>query len=464
MDWKKVFIICNDALCGFTLITVSVIGLYLIYLNWNATFIIKRERVLHLQFLLSLFLTEMSILLGSVSATFFGYDSRIFIISRMIVMVGFTLIIFNIFTIRWLLYFNNNWTLATMKSKWEYIIIGNHKEKHQTNWFIRNKHKYGQYRKIRKYIIVVCGVYCIWTCISYYLDYKKIISAWLYSIIFLSLKCVVSLLLATLVYKTPKYMDEFYIAKESRWHLILIALLLGCHTSWVILQTIIPKEHEKLLLSIFAAIDNYIWNSIFMVSTFVIVYKNRITKSSNIDSNDISLEDMLQNEDRMQLFINHLYKEYNIELITSYIEINYLLNRFIALNDALNMGNKYIETFYHELSSVIIKKDQNVSENYSDSDRSTNNNKSALKMHANIIYTKYIKNGSEFEINISGPLKNRFDSIINNNEFDINNNSNYIELFDTFYAIKKEMHKMMSSSFDRFKTTDDYRKMYHITK
>ena len=115
---QEVFIICNLGLCGFTTIIVTLIGLYQIYFHWNSTFIIKRERVLHLQFLMNIFLLEVSVLFGSIVQEICGrnYDSILYFILRMLLNVAFWSIYYNMFISRWLLFYNNNWILATMKS------------------------------------------------------------------------------------------------------------------------------------------------------------------------------------------------------------------------------------------------------------------------------------------------------------------------------------------------------------
>ena len=459
MENHEVFILCNDVLCGLTIIIVTIIGFYQIYLHWNATFIIKRHRVLHVQFLISVFLIEISTLISTISASFYGRTSNVYIVSRIFIQITFWSVICNDFMIRWLLYFNNNWTLATMKSKWEYIIIGNHIDNHETNWFIRNKNKYGQYNKIRKYNTGVIGVLCVVTCSIYVLEHLKMLPFGIYSIIVVPMATILCIIFGILICKTPKYMDIFYIIFESRMHLAISFMVFCIYIFFLFLWKRLSDEHDAVLSSIASVGLIYTWNGIFIVSTMIIVRKNTNANLSNIDSNDITLEYLLQNQDRMQLFMDHLYKEYNIELITSYIEVNYLLNKFIQLNDQINIENKQIENFYHELSSVMVRKDeyvntQNIDANITERD--------TLKIHCGIIYTKYIHEYSEFQINIPGHIKSKFDDIMNNNEFNINNNSNYIELFDIFYDIKKEMRKMLKFSFERFKKSDNFHQIQDI--
>ena len=464
MKHQNVFVACNVGLCGIISVVVTILGFYKIYLHWNSSFIIKRERVLHVQFLFCIFFMQISTLYTIICAQFYGRDSLIYIIGKMAVMVGYWLILCNILVIRWLLYYNINWILATMKSKWEYIIIGNHRDNHKINWFIRNKGKYGQYNRIRIYIKVITGIMCILTCVVYGLEKATIIPGKTYLISVAPGGSIMIILLGVIIYKTPKYIDQFYIKQESQLHLLFGLVLFSVYVCHIFVRINVPNEYNVMGSSISTSIMVYIWNGIFIVSSFVIVYKNDINKLSNIDSIDICLEYTLRNQHTMELFIEHLYKEYNIELITSYIEVNYLLKEFIQLNDIINTfkEHKYIEIFYDELSDVIVRKSEYINSKYQEINRKDKN--SILKVHCGIIYTKYIYEYSEFQINISGPLKCKFERIIIDNEFDLNNNTNYMELFNILYDIKKEMHKMLGFSFERFKKNDHFIKIKDVLK
>jgi len=460
MDGIPFWVIIIDVF-GITIsLMINILGFRQIYLNWNSAFIIKRERALHIQFLFCVVLIEIGLKSMHLVAVYNPALGIFGFVAWLLTTFMFWYFIFEIFIMRWLIYYNNNWTLAVMKSKWEYIVIGNHRDNHETNWFIKNKAQYGQYNKIKVRVIIFAVIFCIGITSLVVLRQFMFISLVLFTSVSIPISAFPFVIMAIIVFKTPKFMDEFYIRQESKLHLIMIVIYYVIVFIWGLVDQHSGAEYTNFISITTNTLLIGIFNAIFFISTLLITYKNNKINELSVYGNEISLESVLKNEYGLELFINHLYKEYNIELITSYIEVNYLLDKFIKLNGSINIENKYVETFYDAISDVIVKKDEYLYTK--DEDIDTKDDLSILMIHCGIIYTKYINEYSEFTINIPYDIKNTADNMIQNNELNIQNNEDYFKLFDLFYDIKQEMRKMLAFSFKRFKNNNDFAKINEI--
>ena len=89
--------------------------------------------------------------------------------------------------------------------------------------------------------------------------------------------------------------------------------------------------------------------------------------------------------------------------------------------------------------------------------------KKKLKMCATSLYLKYIGIGSEFEINISWNMREKYINLFQQTN-DKNNNKlldkydfdDYIDLYD---ECCNDMFKLMKDSFDRFTKKNEYKKL-----
>jgi len=204
-------------------------------------------------------------------------------------------------------------------------------------------------------------------------------------------------------------------------------------------------------------LQSILWNGMFVSGTLWIVYKNESDQTAELNHKYVTtLEDALRNKFSMQLFVDHLSREYNIELITCYIEVNYFLSKILESNKSINTDGKSIEFFYDELSEALTKKDENILH------KANNKQANITQLHANILYHKYLERCSEYEINISGDLTQKVENIMSSNSSNINININDAELFEIFYDIRKEMHKMLYFSFERYKQSPNFNKIQDV--
>ncbi len=79
-----------------------------------------------------------------------------------------------------------------------------------------------------------------------------------------------------------------------------------------------------------------------------------------------------------------------------------------------------------------------------------------LKKSAHKLYEKYIKVGSEFELNIISKLRNRFIASMDNFEQFEKKKMTEEDFFDLFTPIINEMYSLQGYSFIRFVTSQEF--------
>ena len=108
--------------------------------------------------------------------------------------------------------------------------------------------------------------------------------------------------------------------------------------------------------------------------------------------------------------------------------------------------------------SFIIECDEGNIDNY-DGDVVVN----TAKLKAYKLYEKYISVGSEFEINISGLMREKIINIMDNKEKLMENTEITLkELFDIFNEAKSEMYQLLRVSLNRFSDQDDYHQIIDL--
>ena len=340
-----------------------------------------------------------------------------------------------------------------MQSKWEYIVIGYDACKHD-NWFLKHKAHYGQYNKVKIYARILTFTCCFCVAITYIpfiADALGYIGCAIAIIVVVSIPIII---ISIVIYKTPQFNDIFRITQESKLHILFI--LGHCLLFVIMMVSGTIFDINFVGYSIFN-LQSILWNGMFVAGTLWIVYKNESNQTPKLNHKYVTtLEDVLRNKFSMQLFVDHLSREYNIELITCYIEVNYFLSKILENNKSINTDGKSIEFFYDELSEVLKKKDENILH------MANNKHANITQLHANILYHKYLERCSEYEINISGDLTKKFENIMSSNSSNINININDAELFEIFYDIRKEMHKMLYFSFERYKQSPNFNKIQDV--
>ena len=112
-------------------------------------FIQKRSTTLALGFVCTL-LYGMATLTYTIIAQLYC-DGPALRIAQISAATAFFLLLFYLNTRSWMIYYQYYWNYYALQLDWQQIINSNFvEEQHRNNWFIKNKHKYGNLRFVIK--------------------------------------------------------------------------------------------------------------------------------------------------------------------------------------------------------------------------------------------------------------------------------------------------------------------------
>ena len=253
------------------------------------------------------------------------------------------------------IHFRYKWQYYTIQSKWQEIINPSYVEalsKH--NWYIRTYSIWGKYSNICKVFATVHVIdFMISAALEMLLRPNIDNSDHIILVFFLILESVTLMLpfiiYITIVFTTPIFDDIFLIHWQSRMEAKLSLILIIVFLSGNIVETTITNDHISTLLYtlIFNTILIIILFTLLSVSTFMIKYKDdkqavrmqmeRITTMENTrnDNTKITLDSVLGNDKCLNIFMNHLSKEYSMELLLSYIEFDQFQKYIIKTANAI---------------------------------------------------------------------------------------------------------------------------------
>ena len=183
-------------------------------------------------------------------------------------------------------------------------------------------------------------------------------------------------------------------------------------------------------------------------------------KVHNVSKSDIiSIDMVLSSESSIHAFMIHLSKEYSMELLLSYIEITQF-QQYIAEQmepSQLKGAGIHLIVFPSNIpqSEIIECKEEFTIQAESEMDRDDifiNNAK--IKSHK--LYNKYIKSGSEFEVNIPSEERYKLSNMLDKLDLLLSYNMNLVDLLLLFEECKQEMKVLQTFSLSRFKNHTEF--------
>eukprot|EP01084_Bolivina_argentea_P144089 252893_1 len=355
----------------------------------------------------------------------------------------------------WMIYFRYRWTYYTLQLEWQQLInpkIVEQKQEH--NWYIHNYKKYGNVSYIYHVFSIVHFIEFLITltlsvsqCMYKTYMYRRTTCGFVLLLMFIP---VISHII--IIHKTPIFHDYYYIHRESKLHSKLSIVLMISYAIANISESIFNKSIYGLIIILTMP---YILFLMIYVSTFVLMSKNKKKKYGNkqfdaeperVRDNycQITLDDILSNSKYLHLFMVHLSKEFSIECLLLYIEVDqfqkYCLNE---INDVQVINTLPRVMTMRNLENV--PESQIVQETGSSMKFDMKNlNKQILiladaKMKAHELYNKYIAEGSKFEINISDTMRSKLKNILEDKNNLINKiNVKLADLVKLFEESKKK--------------------------
>eukprot|EP01084_Bolivina_argentea_P026161 48597_1 len=395
----------------------------------------------------------------------------------------------------YLLCFEINWIKAMHTNAWKEQI---NKSENMTNFFLVYKNSYGsiKFALTVVLIILILSIAIYWIVIIIFGDITVI-----FSIVNLLMTLIPTLLTATFWYMTPNIFDKFDIVIECRILIIFGAIYILSYLCVAISPLFGATAYTRQITGNIVGSTAY-----FVVGMFELSFslrKLRLSKHENDLKRYIehhaagsiqekhhnihkSMADIMSDSDLFDIFMDHLRKEFSLEMGLAYIEfVQYkrlidiklfpqqnkmieckeqicIINNeeipksFIVYSDVNDVNIEQLNK--QQLNILSLEDDKNDSLNY-------RNDLSQYQLKAFLLYNKYIRVNSDFEINI--PFMIRKQLAVQMDEIDewldmdtdINRNDQLLKLLGLFESVTKEQYSLLRCAFTRFKGTAVYKKL-----
>lgn len=347
--------------------------------------------------------------------------------------------------------------------EWHYIINPNSASKEsKQNWFLANNKSYGNL----SYIYRLFGIFFFvgWLVIdgstswALYVDFEfiSIITA---ASVTVSVTGLAAIFYMYLVKNTPYFDDIHQIHEECKIHSKLLLLWCMCCGTMNI-AFIIFQDHYIWLLG--ATAMNLPLSVMVYISTYYLKsHQQEISitpRKKRCISNEVKIEEVLADNDLIHAFMVHLSKEYSMEILLSFIEMNQyqqhiaeqmkheISDNINLFNFADNIPKSEIIRFQGKTDDIVMVIDTDGEDTFLDN----------AKIKAHKLFNKYIKQGSEFEINISSQERRKLSNLLHELDVLLSHNINLQELLLLFEPCKKQMKLLLQWSLTRFKTETEF--------
>lgn len=361
-----------------------------------------------------------------------------------------------------MIYYKYKWNYHTVQHEWCHVINSNSaSQAAKENWFLTHNKTYGNlayvYKLFAIYFAIAYFIIASTVAAAIYMDFA-LIPFLLSSILSLLIVGVIAIFYSYLVKNTRNLNDIYLIHKESKIHSKLLLLwCISCSTmniAFIIFQ-------DVYIWLIGGTVMNFPLFAMVYISTYYLKTQQRNLAATpsrqRSRSNDMTTDDIVTDDKLIHEFMLHLSKEYSMEVLLAYIEFNQF-QRYIA--EQMNRNEiptdiDFIKFPANIPQSEIIegKKDEIVMIIDTDGDEDRFISRAKIKAHK--LYVKYIKSGSEFEINISSSERNNLSNLLNNLAVLLACNVNLRDLIFLFDECKEQMKLLLSFSLSRFKDMND---------
>mmetsp|Transcript_33095 Transcript_33095/g.53013 ORF Transcript_33095/g.53013 Transcript_33095/m.53013 type:complete len:518 (+) Transcript_33095:72-1625(+) len=469
------------------LIPLSLYGDVKLYLNRHKIYVQKRSSLM-LTFHLSLMYCMLSTLFAHVSSVYF---TQFHLYLNLLAAIFGLLFVLNVRN--WMIYYQYFWTHHTMQYHLDVIRTRTFtKSRHKNNWFILNKTTFGSLRYVVKlygsatFILLVFALIVLLVVIQIT---NRVLQALASStvLVFVLLYC---LSYAVIVKKTPSFNDRWYIHRESKLHAkILLSGIMAVLFCTLVANSIAEAAEIGMITNCLVLLA--MWSSLNFTSTIWVLRRNEameqepanaeqqeqlnapgVSQTHRFGSNSstfviadaacITVEMMLSEEHAFNAFLMYLAKEFAIENLLFFIEVNNY-QKYLLVEHPIDICSRQKEQHLLELpsfvpeSGIIAHQSQAIWIHSENMDAETHIDELYHeKRCAYDIYKKYIREECEMEINISGEMRDSITQSIGHYARLLNNSMTPNELFLVFKDCKDEVYQLMLFSLNRFKIDEEF--------
>jgi len=500
-------------------LSLATYGIHKLNQHKNDEYIRKRPRWVLFGINISLFMGMLSTILMSPVFAFPSELVSIYVMAIAVSCVALNLwCIIGMLTIRsWLIFYHYHLSHFLVESHWKEIIDSKYQS--TRNWFVANQHTFGNLQYVARLFGAVhflMGVMCS-VAVVMRVQYDESSSSSSYFQVFtIGMTSIAVLFYAVIVCKTPRFNDYHLIHRESALQSCIIALTVP----FAIVANVVERfSNLSVFFAILSSGASLLFFAMLYVSTFWLLSKSerhndslrgggggdRTDQERNAGAKlTVTFEAILINKLAFDAFMEHLFSEYNMDCMLSFIEFTQFEQYIVSLLDMepeqLQMLGFQCMKFHAEvprsdivwtgvaqshvdaqMSSMIAhapaltlsrilsltnlstlsldlkvasEGDESAAESAVDSLQSAKN----VHMKMRTLYAKYIESGTALEINISGTLRDEISAIVqtSDEEISLDVQSHLMQTVTVVSNIKNEMQQMLQFSHERLKLKPEY--------
>eukprot|EP01083_Nonionella_stella_P033121 90687_1 len=358
-------------------------------------------------------------------------------------------ILFFLLTKNWLIYWRYKWTRRVLQNQWQTLING----KQTFNFYIANNHKYGKTSYVSK--IAALGIAFEAICFIAFLIStltKQAILELISGSISMIFALIAMIIYGIIICKIPSYNDTFHIHWESKLHGKLVFGLTIAMTVFLVIDMIIGMD-RYLVGGLLFPLTSVVLCIMSCVSTFGVLNKNKAIIQHTNDTQfayGCTVEAVLSDPQVLNVFMNHLAKEFSMECLLFYIELCQYERYLIQTNSDHSIKRVSVNRVrliefpsYIPASAIVQCREYETVE-------------TAMKIKAHKLYKKYIESGTELEVNMSFDLRFRFSNLMNNLPQFLSYKVKTNDMLLLFDKAKAEMKTLMFYALNRFQATKEF--------
>eukprot|EP01083_Nonionella_stella_P140039 428572_1 len=362
----------------------------------------------------------------------------------------------------WIIFYDFQLTHQTLITQWTSIIDTSTAV---DNWYFKHRQTFGNLRWICKILAVVFLVNFALLFLGRTMMFSSndTISI-LGFVIFLFVSCSILISYITILWKTPtlqKVNDVYFIHWGSKLLVkilcILLVLVAVCYVGYMSfsrdwMDNVITLVQVLCIVGVIYSSTRHI---IFLNLNST---RNRSIMLGNSERNKgrshkQNLIRILSNKEAVHLFMQYLVYEYSMEILLSFIEFSQYLEYLENMIDQ-NQSLSEETSLYKDLDlSKSVPLSSIVANENADHD---------FKRKAYELYAKYIREGSEYSINIAGKLKVQFKTLMDDYETFKNMDLQPLDIKQIFEECRNEMYQLLTFSHMRFANRDDYKQVIRM--
>ena len=397
----------------------------------------------------------------------------------------------------WLIYYKVQWTNSTLNKQWKihlnYLDI-------KSDWYLSHKSTIGNYKYMTKRVLIACLCIIIITIITKLYDLRSDRNE--INLAFGILFSIVPLITMIIIrWKMRKFVDLFYIMKEFKaiqtFIVIAIAimfLLLGVFPEifgWnPYIQSLVWGINGVIDVVIFISLQTiYVLKQVKFCDNgdFMRLNSNKIKNDEQrlaemMRRNTMTADDenggksdgdnirdikkTLRSEDTFEPFMQHLSKEWSMELLLAFIEFTQLQVRikenyqqlpivedmtFIGLQESVLMNDGIPRSYivYHDNLEELMER-QGINLRY-ELDVMGVNKMTEFKIRSYALYLKYVTKRAELQINISYAHRKVLEDYMDDIDLWIGESGvTPLEMFGVYKDVVMELSKLLGHSHYRY--------------